>query len=104
MEPLLSDPVYLLVFYAAVAVAMGPDILREIRRRREDTDTAEAHDEGSRRVIGVAGGGGIIAGVAAVYLLPSMAILLEPTSRVRRRDRRPARRRCHPTIRSTDIR
>lgn len=78
MEPLLSDPVYLLVFYAAIAVAMGPDILREIRRRREDTDTAEAHDEGSRRVIGVAGGGGIIAGVATVYLLPSMAILWNP--------------------------
>ncbi|UOO97261.1 isoprenylcysteine carboxylmethyltransferase family protein (plasmid) [Halococcus dombrowskii] len=67
---------YLFVFYAAVAVAMGPDILREIRRRRrEDTETAEAHDKGSRRVIGITGGGGILVGVAAIYLLPSMTIL-----------------------------
>ena len=78
MDPLLSDPVYLSVFYAAVAVTMGPDILRGIRRRREDTGTAETHDEGSRRVIGVAGGGGILAGVAAVYLIPSMAISWHP--------------------------
>ncbi len=75
MEPLLSDPVYLFVFYAAVAVAMGPDILREIRRRRhEDTETAEVHDEGLRRVIGITGGGGILLGVAAIYLIPSMTI------------------------------
>ena len=75
MEPLLTDPAYLFVFYAAVAVAMGPDILREIRRRRRgDTETAEAHDAGSRRVIGLTGGGGILVGVGAIYLLPSMTI------------------------------
>ena len=74
MEPLLTDPVYLFVFYAAVAVAMGPDILREIRRRRKDTGTAEIHDEGSRRLIGITGGGGILVGVGAIYLIPSMTI------------------------------
>lgn len=78
MDPLLSDPVYLFVFYAAVAVTMGPDILREMRRRGDDTGAAEERDEGSRRIIGVAGGGGILAGVAAVYLVPSMAILWHP--------------------------
>ncbi|ELZ24787.1 methyltransferase family protein [Natrinema limicola] len=78
MEPLLNDSVYLLVFYAAVAVTMGPDILREVRRRRDDTGAAVTRDEGSKRVIGVASGGGILAGVAAVYLVPSLAILWQP--------------------------
>jgi protein-S-isoprenylcysteine O-methyltransferase Ste14 len=74
MEPLLNDPTYLLVFYAAVAVAMGPDILQEIRRRRDDTGAAKPRDKGSKRVLGIASGGGILAGVAAVYLVPSMTI------------------------------
>ncbi|ELY84662.1 methyltransferase family protein [Natrinema altunense] len=78
MEPVLNDPIYLIVFYAAVAVVMGPDILREIRRHRDDTEAAETRDMGSRRVIGVASGGGILAGVAAVYQVPSMAILWHP--------------------------
>ncbi|RZH69085.1 methyltransferase family protein [Natrinema altunense] len=78
MEAVLNDPIYLIVFYAAVAVVMGPDILREIRRHRDDTEAAETRDMGSRRVIGVASGGGILAGVAAVYLVPSMAILWHP--------------------------
>ena len=74
MEPLLSEPTYLLVFYAAVAVAMGPDILREIRRRRDDTSAAEERDKGSKRILGIASGGGILVGVAAVYLVPSMTM------------------------------
>ncbi len=78
MEAVLNDPIYLIVFYAAVAVVMGPDILREIRRHRDDTEAAETRDMGSRRVIGVASGGGILAGVAAVYLVPSMAIPWHP--------------------------
>jgi protein-S-isoprenylcysteine O-methyltransferase Ste14 len=78
MGPLFSEPEYLFVFYGAIAVAMGPDILREVRHRRADTDVAEAHDEGSKRVIGVVGGGGVLVGVAAAYLLPSMAISWHP--------------------------
>lgn len=78
MAPLLADPMFLIVFYAAVAVTMGPDILREIRHRREDTGAAEERDGGSRQFIGVAGGGGILVGVAAAYLVPSMTISWHP--------------------------
>lgn len=75
MGTVFDDPVSLFVFYGAVAIALGPDILREIRHRRSDTGTAKTRDEGSKRVIGVAAGSGILAGVAAVYVVPSMAIL-----------------------------
>lgn len=75
MGTVFDDPVSLFVFYGAVGVALGPDIFREIRHRRSDTGTAKKRDEESKRVIGVAAGSGILAGVAAVYVAPSMAIL-----------------------------
>ena len=78
MEPLFNDPVYLLVFVAAVVVAMGPDILREIRHRRTDTGDATTQDKGSKQVIGVASSGGVLAGLATVYLFPSMTIVWQP--------------------------
>lgn len=78
MGPLFNDPVYLLVFVAAVVIAMGPDILREIRNRRTDTTDTTTQDEGSKRVIGIASSGGILAGLTAAYLFPSMTIAWQP--------------------------
>lgn len=78
MGPVFNDTVFLLVFVVAVVVAMGPDIRREIRQRRTDAGDAKTRDRGSKRVIGVAGSGGLLAGLAAVYLVPSLTITRYP--------------------------
>lgn len=70
-----NDAVLVFIFYGAVAVAIGPDMLREIRHRRSDTEAVKTRDEGSKRVIGAAGASGILAGVAAAYAVPVLTIL-----------------------------
>ncbi|MBX0287300.1 methyltransferase family protein [Haloarcula salinisoli] len=68
-------PVAIFVVYTAVAVAFGPDILREIRHRRSGAGTATVRDGRSKQVIGVAGGSGVLTGAVAVDLVPSLTVL-----------------------------
>ena len=69
MSTLFDSSASLFIVYGAVVIAVGPDILREIRHRRSDTETAKIRDEGSKQLIGAAGGSGILAGAAAVQHL-----------------------------------
>lgn len=75
MDPVITETKYLLTFYVALVAVMGPDIVREMRRRVENTEPkGRVHDDGSRRFLGLTGTAGIVVGISAVYLLPQLTI------------------------------
>ena len=76
VSSLLTQPLYIVVFYMVLLVAFWSDLRRTVTR--STPDDAERHDRNSRWLIAVTGGGGILVGIVCVYTLSSLAIEWRP--------------------------
>lgn len=77
VSSLLTQPFYIAIFYVVLLIASWSELRRTISR--STPKEADRHDHNSRRLIAVASGGGILVGIACVYVLPSLAIEWRPT-------------------------
>lgn len=76
VSSLLTQPLYIAIFYVVLLIAFWSDLRRTLTR--STPDEADRHDHNSRRLIAVTGGGGILVGSGCAYALPILAIEWRP--------------------------